>query len=122
MFQSLAHLTGDPAYDFLGSPRQPLAPIFSPKTVAVVGATDKANSVGRTLVWNLVSNPFGGSIFPVNPKRSNVLGIPSYGSLKEIPVEIDLAIIATPAPTIPAIIQDCVEIGVKGAIIISAGR
>jgi len=121
MFQSLAHLTGDPAYDFLGSPRQPLAPIFSPKTVAVVGATDKANSVGRTLVWNLVSNPFGGSIFPVNPKRNNVLGIPTYGSLKEIPVEIDLAIIATPAPTIPAIIQDCVEIGVKGAIIISAG-
>ncbi|MFM7577460.1 MAG: acetate--CoA ligase family protein, partial [Microcystaceae cyanobacterium] len=60
-------------------------------------------------------------IFPVNPKRNNVLGIPTYGSLKEIPVEIDLAIIATPAPTIPAIIQDCVEIGVKGAIIISAG-
>ena len=121
MFQSLAHLTGDPAYDLLGSPRQPLAPIFSPKTVAVVGATDKANSVGRTLVWNLVSNPFGGSIFPVNPKRSNVLGIPAYPSLKEIPVELDLAIIATPAPTIPAIIQDCVDIGVKGAIIISAG-
>ncbi|MGL5034253.1 MAG: bifunctional acetate--CoA ligase family protein/GNAT family N-acetyltransferase [Microcystaceae cyanobacterium] len=121
MFQSLAQFTADPAYDILRSQSQPLTPLFFPKTVAVVGATDKLNSVGRTLVWNLVSNPFGGSIFPVNPKRSNVLGIPSYPSLKDIPVEIDLAIIATPAPTIPAIIQECVDIGVKGAIIISAG-
>ena len=121
MFQSLAQFAADPAYDILGSQRQPLSPIFSPKTVAVIGATDKPNSVGRTLIWNLVSNPFGGSIFPVNPKRSNVLGIPAYSSLKKIPVPIDLAIIATPAPTIPAIIQDCVDVEVKGAIIISAG-
>ena len=121
MFQSLAQFASDPAYDILGSQRQPLSPIFSPKTVAVIGATDKPNSVGRTLIWNLVSNPFGGSIFPVNPKRSNVLGIPAYASVKKIPVPIDLAIIATPAPTIPAIIQDCVDVEVKGAIIISAG-
>lgn len=121
MFQSLTEFVPDRAYDILRSQHQPLAPIFNPKTVAVIGATDKPNSVGRTLVWNLVSNPFGGSIYPVNPKRSNVLGIPAYPSLKAIPVPVDLAIIATPAPTIPAIIQECVDQGVKGAIIISAG-
>ena len=121
MFQSLADFSPDRAYDILRSQDQPLAPIFNPKTVAVIGATDKLHSVGRTLVWNLMSNPFGGSIYPVNPKRSQVLGIPAYPSLKAIPSEIDLAIIATPAATIPAIITECVEKGVKGAIIISAG-
>jgi acetyltransferase len=121
MFQSLAEFSPDRAYDILRSQDQPLEPIFNPKTVAIVGATDKPNSVGRTLVWNLVSNPFGGSIYPVNPKRSQVLGIPAYPTLKSIPAEIDLAIIATPAATIPAIISECVEKGVKGAIIISAG-
>ncbi len=121
MFQSLTEFSPDRAYDILRSQDQPLEPIFNPKTVAIVGATDKPNSVGRTLVWNLVSNPFGGSIYPVNPKRSQVLGIPAYPTLKSIPAEIDLAIIATPAATIPAIISECVEKGVKGAIIISAG-
>jgi len=121
MFQSLAEFSPDRAYDILRSQDQPLEPIFNPKTVAVVGATDKPNSVGRTLIWNLVSNPFGGSIYPVNPKRSQVLGIPAYPTLKAIPVEIDLVIIATPAATIPAIITECVEKGVKGVIIISAG-
>ncbi|NEO29237.1 MAG: bifunctional acetate--CoA ligase family protein/GNAT family N-acetyltransferase [Symploca sp. SIO3C6] len=113
--------TTDPAYDILRSERQPLSVLFAPQTVAVIGATDKAGSVGRTLLWNLISNPFGGTIFPVNPKRHSVLGIRAYPTIKAIPEQADLAIIATPAPTVPGVIDECVEAGVKGAIIISAG-
>ncbi|MEQ8755247.1 MAG: bifunctional acetate--CoA ligase family protein/GNAT family N-acetyltransferase [Coleofasciculus sp. G1-WW12-02] len=113
--------TTDPAYDILRSERQPLHSFFAPDTVAVIGATDKEGSVGRTLLWNLMSNPFGGTIFPVNPKRHNVLGIPAYPSIKEIPDHVDLAIIAIPAPLVPGVIQECVDVGVKSAIIISAG-
>jgi acetyltransferase len=54
---------------------QPLEVFFTPKTVAVIGATETANSVGRTLLWNLVTSPFGGTVYPVNPKRPSVLGV-----------------------------------------------
>jgi len=113
--------TTDPAYDILRSERQPLHTFFAPDNVAVIGATDKEGSVGRTLLWNLMSNPFGGTIFPVNPKRHSVLGIPAYSSIKDIPDPVDLAIIAIPAPFVPGVVQECVEVGVKSAIIISAG-
>jgi acetyltransferase len=111
----------DPAYDIFRAERQPLAPIFTPESVAVIGATDKPGSVGRTLLWNLLSNPFGGTIYPVNPKRRSVLGVSAYPSIRAIPTSIDLAIIAIPAPQVPAVIEDCVQAGVKGAIIVSAG-
>lgn len=113
--------TTDRAYDILRSERQPLSPIFAPQTVAVIGATDRPGSVGRTLLWNLISNPFGGTVFPVNPKRNSVLGIQAYPNVKSIPQPVDLAVIATPAATVPGIIDECLEVGVKGAIIISAG-
>lgn len=119
--QTHPQLITDPAYDILRSERQPLNAIFRPETVAVIGATDKPGSVGRTLLWNLMSNPFGGTIYPVNLKRHSVLGIPAYPTIKAIPEPVDLAVIATPAPTVPNIISDCIEVGVKGAIIISAG-
>ena len=90
-------------------------------TVAIVGATEKEDSVGRTLLWNLISNPFGGTVYPVNPKRPNVLGIRAYPQLSDVPEQIDLAVIVTPAPTVPSIIEECVEGGCRGAIIISAG-
>ncbi len=101
--------------------RHPLDAIFAPRNVAVIGATETKGSVGRTLINNLISNPFGGTIFPVNPKRDNVMGIYAYDSVSEIPAQVDLAVIATPARTVPAIIEECIEAGVKGAIIISAG-
>lgn len=114
-------LTPDPAYDILRSERQPLKSLFMPKTVAVIGATDRPNSVGRTLLWNLISHPFGGTLFPVNAKRSSVLGIKAYPSVAAVPEPVELAIIATPAPTVPALIEECIQAGVQGAIVISAG-
>jgi len=98
-----------------------LEKIFRPNNVAIIGATEKEGSVGRTIIKNLITNPFGGTIFPVNPKRPNVLGIQAHKSIGDIPADIDLAVIVTPAPTVPAIIDECIAKGVEGAIIISAG-
>ena len=111
----------DPAHDVLGYERLPLDAIFRPEMVAVIGASDRPGSVGRTIMWNLVSNPFGGTVFPVNERRQNVLGIKAYPRISEVPARVELAVIAAPAPTVPQIIRECVEAGVGGAIIISAG-
>lgn len=95
--------------------------IFSPRNIAVVGATERAGSVGRTILWNLISSPFGGTVYPVNPTRQSILGIRAYPSLKDVPDKIDLVVIVTPAKSVPGLIRECVELGIKGAIIISAG-
>src|SRR5918911_2447687 len=113
--------TADPAHDVLKYERQPLDAIFRPETVAVIGATERVGSVGRTVMRNLVSNPFGGTVFPLNPNRSNVLGIKAYPSISEVPEQVDLAVVVSPAPTVPGIIRECADAGVRGAIIISAG-
>ena len=82
--------------------------IFKPENVAVIGATEKEGSVGRTILRNLITNPFGGTIFPVNPKRPNVLGIQAHKSVLDIPVKIDLAVIVTPAKIVPMVIDECI--------------
>jgi acetyltransferase len=110
------------AYDILQAQRvNPLDAIFAPRSVAVIGASEKSGSVGRTILWNLISSPFGGTVFPINPQRHSVLGIKAYPNIFDVPETVDLAIIATPAATVPQIIADCVDAGVKSAIIISAG-
>ncbi len=111
----------DPAHDLYRYEARPLDAIFAPKNVAVIGATEKQGSVGRTIVWNLISNPFGGAVFPVNPNRPSILGIKAYPTIGAVPDQVDLAVIVTPAKTVPAIIGECVDAGVKGAIVISAG-
>ena len=109
------------AHDVFRQGRHPLASFFRPRNVAVVGATETPGSVGRTLLHNLLSTPFGGTIYPVNPKRDNVLGIKAYRSVSDIPDAVDLAVIVTPAATVPAIVGACADRGVTNAIIISAG-
>lgn len=111
----------DPTHDLLRDTGHPLDPFFSPKNVAVIGATETQGSVGRTLLWNLVSHPFGGTVFPVNPKRPSVLGIKAYASIAAVPEKVDLAVVVTPAATVPGVIGQCVDAGVKAAIVISAG-
>ncbi|MEO0566029.1 MAG: CoA-binding protein, partial [Chloroflexota bacterium] len=95
--------------------------IFNPKGVAVIGATERPNTVGRTIFYNLITNPFGGTVYPVNPGRDSVLGVKAYPSISACPGPIDLAVIVTPAHTVPALVQEAVDFGAKGAIIISAG-
>lgn len=95
--------------------------IFTPKSVAVIGATEKPGSVGRTVLANLCSTPFGGKVYPVNPKRPAVLGHRAYASVADIPEPVDLAVIVTPAASVPGVIAECVHAKVRGAIVISAG-
>jgi acetyltransferase len=111
----------DRAHDVWRSEGHPLDAIFAPRTVAVIGATDRTGSVGRAVLWSLVSSPFGGTVYPVSEKRTSVLGIKAYKRIAEIPEPVDLAVVVTPAATVPGIIGECVEAGVPGAIVISAG-
>ncbi len=111
----------DRATEILGHVGHPLDAIFQPRSVAVIGATESPGKVGRTLLANLISSPFGGTVFPVNPTRSSVLGVKAYRDLAAVPDPVELAVIVTPAPSVPGIIEECVAHGVRGAIIISAG-
>jgi len=113
--------SSDRAYDILRSQHQPLAALFSPRSVAVIGASDRPGSVGRGVLWNLISHPFGGTVYPVNPRHTNVLGIRAHATVAEVPEPVDLAVIATPAATVPALIEECAAAGVKGVIVLSAG-
>src|SRR6185369_18101128 len=88
----------------VSSTSHPLDVFFTPKNIAVIGATETPGSVGRTTLWNLISTPFGGTVFPVNPKRSGVLGIKAYRSVLDVPEQVDLAVVVTPAPTVPQVI------------------
>jgi acetyltransferase len=109
------------ANDVLRQGRHPLASFFRPRSVAVVGATEAPGSVGRTLLHNLLATPFGGTVHPVNPKRDTVLGLKAYRSLSAIGAPVDLAVIVTPASTVPSIVGECADLGVPAAVIISAG-
>jgi acetyltransferase len=103
------------------SRRAPLDAFFHPHRVAVIGASEEQGSVGRTLLWNLLKSPFDGAIYPVNPKHSRILGAECYPGIGQTPDKVDLAVIATPAATVPSVIADCGQAGVRAAVVISAG-
>lgn len=100
-------------------PTRPLSNFFAPSSVAVFGATETPNSVGRTIMENLASFP--GPVYPVNLKRPAVLGRKAFPNAKSLPEPPDLAIIATPADSVPAVVAECSALGVTAAIVISAG-
>ena len=101
--------------------RRQLDSIFSPQTIAIIGATEAPGSVGRTVLENLLAGGFAGQVYPVNPKRDKILGLKAYPDVKVLPTIPDVVVIITPPPTVPGIIRDCADFGVRGAIIISAG-
>src|SRR6516165_10881960 len=96
-----------------------LRAILNPQAIALIGATEASGSVGRTLMQNLLS--FGRPLYPINPKRNSVLGVKAFRNIADAPGAVDLAIIATPAPTVPDVVGECAAAGVTGAVIISAG-
>lgn len=100
---------------------QSLDAIFMPKSVAVIGASEKPDSLGRVIVENLTNQGFKGKVYPVNPHATTILGRQAFPSVKAIESPIDLAVIVTPAVTVPPLLQECVEAGVRSAIVISAG-
>jgi len=103
------------------SERHGLDAMFSPASVAVIGATSRPGTVGRTVLENLSRDTFHGKVYAVNSKHEEVLGRKAYKSIRDIPHAVDLAVIATPAATVTQIITECVDAGAKSAVVISAG-
>lgn len=94
--------------------------LFDPSTIAVIGATDENESVGRSIMENLMGSG-NRKIFPVNPKRDTLFGRECYPDITSVKEEVDLAVIATPAALVPSIVEQCGRADVTGVIIISAG-
>ncbi len=95
--------------------------MFLPASVAVIGATSRPGTVGRTVLENLLRENFRGKVFAVNSKHEEVLGRKAYKSIRDVPERVDLAVVATPAATVHQIIAECVDARVKSAVVISAG-
>jgi acetyltransferase len=95
--------------------------LLSPTSIAVFGASDRSDSVGGVVFENLRSSGFQGPIYPVNPKRKEVQGVRAYAALDDIDGPVDLAVIATPAASVPGIISACGQKGVRAAIVLTAG-
>ena len=99
----------------------PLTPLFDPTSIAVFGASTSGKGVGSQVYANLLSSGFEGPIVPINPKYEKIGEKLCYRHIDDVGAHIDLAVIATPAPTIPGIIRDCAKVGTKHAIVLSAG-
>ncbi len=100
---------------------RPLDPIFSPRSIAVIGASRRRDSIGFALLHNLIADQFSGAIYPVNPHASSVHSLKCYPSVAAIPDPIDLAVILVPRDKVPAALDDCLAHGVRGLVVITAG-
>ena len=95
--------------------------IFNPQSVAIIGASDEEGTVGYALMKNFTQLGFEGTVYPVNIRKPEIMGLKAYQSVDQIPETVDLAVIATPAKTVPDVVEQCGKAGIKGIIIISAG-
>ncbi|WP_153130607.1 bifunctional acetate--CoA ligase family protein/GNAT family N-acetyltransferase [Dechloromonas hortensis] len=98
-----------------------LTSLFEPKSVAVIGASDRENSVGNVIFKNILNQGYKGKLYAINPKHETIQGQPAYKSIEEIGARVETAIIATRPQTVPHIIEQCGRSGVRNAIIIAAG-
>ncbi|WP_280331283.1 GNAT family N-acetyltransferase, partial [Nocardia wallacei] len=95
--------------------------LLSPGSIAVIGATPSAGRVGGAVLANLLSGVFQGPVYPVNPNRGSVRGVRAYATVRDIPDEVDLAVVAVPATEIQSVLDDCMAKGVKGLVVLTAG-
>ena len=100
---------------------QGLEAVFKPKSVAIIGASRTPGKVGHTLLKNLLECGYGGRVYPINPHAEEILGVGCYPSVLRVPGEIDLAVVAVPAPIVLGVAEECGEKGVEALIVISAG-
>lgn len=105
--------------------KRQLDSIFNPGVIACIGASNREGSVGFALLHNLLEGSFEGSfegrVYPVNPKHETIQGVAAYKKIADLPEKADLAVIATPAHTVPGVVEECGKAGVGGLLIISAG-
>ncbi|MBK8654205.1 MAG: GNAT family N-acetyltransferase [Haliscomenobacter sp.] len=101
--------------------RRQLEKIFNPRSIAVIGASNKPDTVGNALISNLLNGGFAGKVFPVNLRHDQILGLQAYSRIDKVPEKVDLAVIAIPAFSVPDVVEECGKAGVGGLVIISAG-
>ena len=95
--------------------------LFNPKSMAVIGASEKKGSIGSLILKNLIKNGFRGEIFPVNPKYSSIMGLSSFAGIEDIGFCVDMAIIVVPLNFVSEIVESCGRAGLAGVVIISSG-
>jgi acetate---CoA ligase (ADP-forming) len=95
--------------------------LFAPRSVAVIGASNRPGSVGRAIFTNILLNEYTGTVYPVNPKDRSISGVRSYPSVQDLPESVDVAVVVVPAAVVPEVTEECGEKGVKSLIVISAG-
>ena len=95
--------------------------LLTPRSVAVIGASRSRDKVGHALVRNLVRGGFTGPVYAVNPDATAVSGVPAYPTVRDVPGEVDLALVAVPADAVADVVLDCAARGVKGLVVVSAG-
>ncbi len=98
-----------------------LSPLFEPRSVAIIGATERADALGAILLRNMRESGFKGALHAVNPRYQTVQGIACYAHIQDVPGKVDLAVIVTPAGTVPGLVDECGRAGVKVAAVLSAG-
>src|SRR5438093_3485630 len=98
-----------------------LGALFAPKSVAVIGASNRKGSVGRAVFTNILLNEYTGTVYPVNPKDRSISGVRSYPSVQDLPESVDMAVVVVPAAVVPSVTEACGKKGVKSLIVISAG-
>ncbi len=94
---------------------------FTPKSVAIIGASNRKGSMGYVFMNNITQAGYKGEIYPINPKEDEVFGLTAYKNIKDIPADVDLAVVLIPAKSVPEVMTDCGEKGIKGAVIITGG-
>ncbi len=104
-----------------GLPPRALDPVFSPRSVAVIGASRRRDSLGFALLHNLVVSEFSGAIYPVNPHAQAIHSLKCYPSVAAIPDPVDLAVILVPRDLVEGVVEECLAQGVRGLVVITAG-
>jgi len=98
-----------------------LKALFTPESIAVIGASNVPGKWGNMMVTRPIQSGYRGPIYPINPRENDILGLKAYSSVLDVPGPIDLAIVTIPASKVPAAMEECVEKGVRAAVLISAG-
>ena len=98
-----------------------LSPLFSPQSIAIIGASNNPDKWGYRMVSRPLNSSFRGPIYPINPKEKEIEGLKVYPNIKDVPEPVEMAIITLPAPLVAESVKDCAAKGVKAMVVISAG-
>jgi acetate---CoA ligase (ADP-forming) len=102
-------------------PPASIEPVFSPRSIALIGASRNRSSIGFATLHNLVASEFNGTIFPVNPHADVIHSLKTYRRVSDIPDAVDLAVIMVPRDAVPGVVRECISCGVRGLVVITAG-